>query len=104
MGSIKRGDTFAFNITLSDAGLPVTGAAAKLRCQVRRGATAKDALLAELTVTERPDLLGTYVFSLAGTTRDWPSKVFLDVEYTNAGVIRSTETLSVKIEEDVTNA
>lgn len=103
LGTIKRGDTFALNAALSDNKTPIVGAADTLRCQVRKGPTSKDELVAELVITERSDLPGTYVIALDGSTRDWPKKVFFDIEYNNGTAIRSTETLIVMLEEDVTD-
>ena len=103
LGTIKRGDTFAFTAGLKDAatGDALTGAAGSLRCQGREYMT--DNLITELVITET-ETLGIYLFATDSTDEWCPgSKILFDIQYSSDGKVSSTETFSVDIESDVTH-
>lgn len=108
IGTLKRGDTFAFCAQLTDTnGDPLLDAENKLRSQVR---TAKDVLLAELTITAYTNPItqllveGAYVFISVEDTSDWPTgKVYFDIQYTNNNIVVSTETVFITIVADITH-
>lgn len=98
---LKRGDTFAFTSTFTDgAGLPLTGIANKLRSQIRN---VDDILIKELDITET-EVDGTYLFQVLDT-KDFPiEQLKFDIQYTGFdGVIDSTPTYIIKVEEDITH-
>lgn len=103
LGKIKRGDTFSFTASLVDhaTGEAVTGAGEKLRCHGKY--RDYSVVLVDMAVTET-DTAGTYLFS-AGGTADWtPNKnIMFDIEYSDGGVVSSSETFSVRVEADITN-
>lgn len=97
--SLKRGDSFIFtgNSLLDNDGnkTPLTGWS--IRSQIR---SSDGSLIEELVVT-----IDTDTYSLYSTgTEDWPtSTLFWDVEYTTPdGVIFSTDTMAVKVTQDIT--
>lgn len=98
--SFKRGDSFGLTVSLTDSlDAPITGAASRLRSQIR---TVTGSLVAELDITES-GTAGTY-FLQAGETESWPIElVRMDVEYTSeGGAVSSTETMEFQVEEDIT--
>ena len=98
---MKRGDTFAFQMTLQNTDLsPITGASAKLKSQVRDD---NETLWADLVVSET-STPGTYLFVAdAEITKNWPLvTMYTDIEYTDNEITTSSETLSVVICKDVT--
>jgi hypothetical protein len=102
LGIIKRGDTFAFTADLTDTAttLPLTGAAADLRCEGRHYMT--DTLICEPAVAETVEA-GTYLFTVADTTEWEPgARIYFDIEYTDGAVIASTETFYCDVEADIT--
>lgn len=103
LGTIKRGDTFAFTADIEDSatGAPLTGAADKLRCQGRHYISRMLKVQLAITETATP---GTYLFT-APSTDEWAAgtRLLFDVEYTSAGVVSSSETFFVNVEEDITH-
>jgi hypothetical protein len=100
LGEFKRGDTFAFFANIKDGEEnPITGAASKLRCQVR---DSLDNLKAELTITEEIGTPGKYLF-MALDTSNWPiTTITMDIQFNDEGIITSSETISAVILKDVT--
>jgi hypothetical protein len=100
----KRGDTFLYDAALKET---ATGPAIDITdwviaAQIR----AVDlTLIEDITVTVTDAAQGEYELYVADTTT-WPiGKARMDVQYTdNTGVIRSTETIDVKIIQDQTFA
>ena len=103
IGTIKRGDNFSFTAEIKDGttGAALTGAADKLRCQGRHYISRM--LLAELTVTETVTP-GTYLFT-ASSVNEWEAgtRLLFDIEYTSEGVVSSSETFAITVEEDITH-
>lgn len=82
LGTVKRGDTFAFTVQIRSAdGEPLIGAADNLKCQGRY--YWNEDVLVELTISET-ETPGTYLFR-AGNTDSWlPQKtVNFDIQYSN---------------------
>ena len=97
----KRGDTFSFTAEISDGESPVTGAAEKLRSQVRKKFDRK--FVAELVVSET-ETPGTYQFLHDGSTQGWvATEHVIDIEYTDAGIVTSSDTFDLSVIEDVTH-
>ena len=101
LGIIKRGDTFSFTVDIVDsAGVALTGAASKLKCHGKYYCDA--AVLTETVVTETV-VPGTYLFTCGSTAKWIPTKrVVFDIQFTDGGVVSSTETFEVEVEEDIT--
>lgn len=103
IGKLKQGDTLAFYIDLEAGGSPIVGAESKLRCQVRD--KKMSALYGELTITADANTQGRYLVQTTtrGETQDWaPGEATLDIQYTDGNIVKSTETLLITIEKDVT--
>lgn len=103
LGVIKRGDNFSFSAEIKDGttGAALIGAADKLRCQGRHYVTR--VLLAELMVTETATP-GTYLFT-APSVNGWEAgtRLLFDIEYTSEGIVSSSETFAITVEEDITH-
>ncbi|MDD3039750.1 hypothetical protein [Bacteroides sp.] len=95
---IKRGDTFDFSCILTDdAGTPLSGKALNIKCEIR---DVEKTLLKSFTITES-DTPGTYLFRSG--TADWQKRqAYMDIQYTEDGIIVSSETILIVLREDVT--
>lgn len=101
LGRLKRGDTFSFCVAVTSDDEPATGIASGLRSQVRK--TFSSILISELSVVET-STSGTYMFRHDGSTQDWPlGQLLIDVEYTNGGIVVSSDTMSIEVIGDVTH-
>lgn len=93
---VKRGDTFS--AVCQREGVDIT--ATTIRSQIRSGSFRQD-----LTVTKTNAAAGE--FTLSATAADaelWPiGNATWDIEYTDSGAVRSTETVKLRIVEDVTH-
>ena len=99
-GTHKRGDTLSFTDALTDENdAAIIGAEAKLACQMR---TSGGTLIDSFTITEITP--GTYKFDAQGDTSKYPIGThLLDIEYTDPGVVSSTDTFSITIAPDQTH-
>lgn len=93
---MKRGDTFT--ASCQRVGVDITNTT--IRSQLRLGAWRYT-----LTVTKTDAANGEFTLSApASDTKHWPAGVASwDVEYTDNGVVASTDTGLLTIEEDVTH-
>lgn len=100
---VKRGDAFTWPFILKDeSGVVITGAASKLKSQVRSNVT--DTLWEDLTIVET-GTPGTYMIS-ALRTSDWPIEtLIMDIEYTPAPgeLPSSSDTINIPVIKDVTH-
>jgi len=96
----KRGDTFSIKCTYKENGIPVSVSEFDIDCQIRNK---RGALIATLVDTKQ-ELTG--VFTLEPTiadTSDWPVDVLkCDIQLSENGVIRSTDTFLVVVSEEIT--
>lgn len=93
--TMKRGDTFAFTVQWEGAQL------SELKSQVR---DSSDKLLSEVVIEAVEGVPDTFSFKVINTML-WPvdTTLFTDIQRTYGdGTIRSSETLSIRIEKDVT--
>lgn len=96
---IKKGDTFSFTAVFEEASAPQTGIADKLKSQVR---DPYDKLVVELVISETV-ILGTYLFTTAESTEDWPEgQLRCDIQYADSGLVTSSETFYFNVVKDVT--
>jgi hypothetical protein len=99
---LKRGATFAFSAIRRDsvtlARLSLVGVTVK--CQVRVIDNGVEKLLGTAVIVITNAAQAEYGVTIANTiTAKWPlGEVFADISYTEAGVVRKTETFSVWIE------
>lgn len=96
----KRGDTFApaCAVKTGSTAQDITGWT--IASQVR---TQADQVVTALTVGARNDGAGTFALTAADGTTSWPVGPLLwDIQYTNAGVIVSTETITINCIRDIT--
>lgn len=95
----KRGDTFSLVAKMTDKdGLPLSGIAAKLKAEVR---LAKGDLLSACVVTETVTA-GSYQFTVADTTKWEIGIAEMDIQYTDNGVISSSDTIQITVAKDIT--
>ncbi|WP_333873063.1 hypothetical protein [Methylobacter sp.] len=96
----KRGTTLVLHGQyLDDAGNPAPLTGVTLKSQVRD----KDKLIADLTITVIDEDAGDYELSVPAGTAKWPVGTLVwDIKETVAGVHRYTQTLTMLIEDSVT--
>ena len=96
----KRGDTFSLNCTYKRNNVPVSVVGFDIDCQIR---DRRGVLIATLADTKQ-ELTG--VFTLEPTIADtssWPVDVLkCDIQLSENGVIRSTDTFLVVVLEEIT--
>jgi hypothetical protein len=101
LNPIKRGDTFSFYANFKDTvtNTPLTGVASNLRSQCRNK---KGELLFSFTITESTTP-GKYYFISPNTSLLIPNQIlYVDIEYSNGANVLSSDTFTVKVEEDIT--
>lgn len=97
----KRGDTFDYEAALTEGknGPPIDITGWNIRSEIRTGT---QQLIAALTVEILDATDGKYALT-SGSTTGWPvGNAFMDIEYSENGKIKSTETISVQIIRDET--
>jgi hypothetical protein len=101
----KRGDTIAWPFTYSVDGEPVDLTPYSIKSEVRKEIGRE--LVGELVIVKDPDQVNaTGQGTLTATAEDvalWPVQTLIvDIQYTLAGVVASSETFAIQIESDVT--
>ena len=98
--NFKRGDTFSLACVYKVDGVATSVAAFDIDSQLR---DSKDNLIKDLTVTKLP---GTGQFTLTASATDttnWPVSVLkCDLQFSESGVVRSTETFNVVVVNEIT--
>ena len=94
--TIKRGDTFTALCQRVDVDITET----VIRSQIRSGSWTQ-----ELTVTKTNEATGEFTLSATAAEAElWPlGNAVWDIEYTDDTEVRSTETVKLRIVEDVTH-
>lgn len=99
--NFKRGDTMLLTVTYKVDGTPTSIASIDIASQIR---TQSGALIDSMVVTKSESSTG--VFTLAPTNSDtsnWPiGNLLCDIEFTQSGNIRSTETFGIVVVEEIT--
>jgi hypothetical protein len=98
----KRGDTFSLTCTYKTDGVPTSITGYTIRSQIRQ---TNKTLVAILTATLANQSTSPGVFTLTPdtNTEDWPVETLVcDIEITENGAIRSTNTFAVPIVRDIT--
>lgn len=98
----KVGDTFSLACTRTDAaGDAVSLTGVTIAAQLRRGSTAVDLVPAPVDAAA-----GIFTLTKAAAdTASWQLGIWsCDVEFTAGGIVASSETFNVLVEEDVTRA
>lgn len=98
---IKRGDSFLLACTYKVGGVPSDVTNYTIRSQVRNSS---DTLVQELTVTKADQAAYPGDFTLvAGVISAWPIDLLrCDIEFSEGGTVRSTQTFMIPVVEDVT--
>lgn len=102
---LKVGDTFGLTATYKVAGVPTAITQQTFASQVR---TEGGTLVATLQITVNPDQVanvGKFHLALAsGSTQNWPAEVdlFCDIQVSDGGVVRSTDTFVIPTVQDIT--
>lgn len=98
----KRGDTFAMTCTYKQDGAAHDITSVDVKCQVKQGST----LVTEMNVAKANQSSNPGVFVLVPQSADtalWPlGNLLCDIQFTEGGVVRSTETFYINIIEQVT--
>ncbi len=100
--TIKQGDTFILACTYKQDGVATSVENFTIRAQVR---DSSDDLVQELTVAKANQTTNPGVFTLAaGLTTSWPiDQLRCDIQFSEGGTVRSTQTFYIAVEEDVTH-
>jgi hypothetical protein len=103
LSSFKRGDTFMLECTHRVNGIATAVSGLAIRSQIRTSTGELVAVL-ESAVLDQGALPGQFVLSpVNANTSAWPVGTHrVDIEVINAGVIRSTKTFLLPVEEDST--
>jgi hypothetical protein len=98
--NFKRGDTLLLTVTYKIDGVATSVATIDIKSQVR---TKTGTLISEMTVTKLGE---TGKFTLTPTiadTSEWPvSFLYCDIQFSESGNIRSTETFGISVTEEIT--
>lgn len=96
----KRGDTFALACLYKVDGVPTSVSSIDIDSQIR---DSRGMLIQELTVNK---LVPTGSFALSSTsyeTSQWPVSVLrCDIQFSESGSVRSTQTFEIVVIEDIT--
>ena len=97
---VKKGDTFTLVGTYKQDNVPADITSFDIRAQVR---DARGALVDELVITKADQLTDIGVFTVSGGNIDWlPGEYQCDIEFSNGGTVRSTQTFFIPVVQDVT--
>ena len=98
--TLKKGDTLAFIATLTDQeNKPIIGIADNLKADVK---TINDLKIAEFVITENDTIGGNYLFEIMDTTKFPVDILYTDIQYSNNGIVTSSETMTIQVTKDVT--
>jgi hypothetical protein len=96
----KRGDTFLLTCTYKVNGVATSVASLTIDSQIRNNVKV---LVQDLIVYKQ---ISTGVFTLSATaeeTADWPVSVLrCDVQFSENGIVKSTDTFAISVIEDIT--
>ena len=101
---LKVGDTFGLTGTYKVAGVPTAITQQTFASQVR---TEGGTLIATLTVTVAADQVanvGKFHLTTSSGTQSWPADadLFCDIQVSDGGVVRSTDTFVIPTVQDIT--
>lgn len=98
---IKRGDSFLMACVYKEGGVATNVTNYTIRSQVRNSS---DALVQQLAVTKADQSTDPGAFVLAaGVIDSWPIDLLrCDIEFSEGGTVRSTQTFMIPVLEDVT--
>lgn len=102
LDEIKRGDSLILycDWEYEDTGEPLLGIANQLKSQAR---TRTGQLMIDFSVSPDPVVRGRYVLTAPNTDGLVPNtKLYIDVEYNDGNVVRSTPTFTINVIGDVT--
>lgn len=99
---IKQGDSFVLACTYKQNDTPSSVELFSIRAQVR---DSSDNLVQEFAVAKANQTSNPGVFTLsAGLTTSWPIDLLrCDIQLSEGGTVRSTQTFYIPVEEDVTH-
>ena len=96
----KRGDTFSLAGTYKVNGAAASVSGMTIASHVR---TQAGTLVQNLTVAQTAFIGGFSLTATATQTAAWPATTLVcDIQFTQNGIVQSTETFSIAVEDDVT--
>jgi len=99
---IKRGDTFTVACTYKEDGEPASVAPYTIKAQVRNS---RGELTQELQVVKADQSISVGQFALLAGNIDWtPGQYQCDIEFSSGSSVRSTQTFSIPVIQDITRA
>jgi hypothetical protein len=102
--NFKRGDTFLLNCLYKNSGAPYDVTNASIRSEIVSVATRERLVALNAVKLDQVTHVGQYYLKAdASETRNWGLGDYLmDIEITIDNFVRSTETFSLKVIEDIT--
>lgn len=98
--NFKRGDTFSLTCTYKVNGVATDVSSIDIKSEIR---DLRGSLIQELIVEK---MIQTGVFTLTSEsveTSSWPVSVLkCDIQFSNDGIVRSTQTINISVDEDIT--
>jgi hypothetical protein len=98
----KRGDSFTVSCTYKVDGVATSVTGFGIRSQLRQ---TNKTLVSNLVITfaDQSSSPGIFFLTSGSSTEDWPIETLLcDIEITQTGAIRSTNTFAVPVVRDIT--
>lgn len=96
----KRGDTFSLACTYKVDGTPASVSSLTIESQIRNS---RNLLIQDLNVTKHLDTGKFTLTSPSEETSTWPISVLqCDIQFSENGIVRSTQTFDISVVEEVT--
>lgn len=98
--TFRKGNTFAFTFSYTDAaGVAIPISPTEVRAQVRR----RNGTLVATLSAAAGEASNQIDFTCASSTRSWPVEtLIMDIVVTKDSVVRSTETILIPVEDEIT--
>lgn len=107
LSTVKRGDTWIFSFVWKSNGTPINLSDCTARMQIRKKKT--KALLAEVSTNDGIVIEGsigkvtaTFPATLTSQVETGVHETDLQITFTSTGEVRSSQTLNITVDEDVT--
>lgn len=98
--NFKRGDTFSLTCTYKIDGVATDVSSIDIKSEIR---DSRGSLIQELLVEK---MIQTGIFTLTSTNTEtsyWPVSVLkCDIQFSEDGIVRSTKTIDISVDEDIT--
>lgn len=95
----KRGDTFFLSVTYKVDETPSDISEMTISSQIRSSSGS----LIDSMIVQKLEEIGKFTLTSNVNTNTWPlGKVFCDIQFSEGGIVRSTESFGINVIEEVT--